>query len=61
MAANVKGQAQERIVKVFKVELTQEMYDQMQREPDLEYRYPMRIEMSDSRRSLIDILCSIGK
>lgn len=61
MAANVRGQTQERMVKVFKVELTQEMFDQMQREPDLEYRYPMRIEMSDNPRSLFSILRSIGR
>ena len=61
IAANVKGESQKRIVQVFRVELTKEMYDQMQKEPDLEYIYPMRIEASSTSRSLIDILRSIWK
>ncbi len=60
VAATVKGESQKRILQVFKIELTQEMYNQMQDEPDLEYPYPLQIEAS-SRKSLIDILRSIGE
>ena len=56
----MKGESQKRILQVFRVELTQEMYNQMQDEPDLEYPYPIQIEAS-SRKSLIDILRSIGE
>ena len=61
VAANVRGDSQKRIIQKFRIELTQEMYDQMQKAPDLEYSYPMRIEVTSSRRSLIDILRNIGK
>lgn len=61
VAANVRGGSQRSITQVFRVELTQEMYDQMQQEPDLEYRYPIRIEVSDSRKPLIEILRGIGE
>ena len=61
IAANVKGESERRITRVFKVDLRKEMYDQMQKQPDLEYRYPMRIEASSTSRSLIDILRSIWK
>jgi hypothetical protein len=50
MSANVKGEAPKRIFQDFRIELTQEMYDQMQKEPDLEYSYPMRIETSSNGR-----------
>jgi hypothetical protein len=49
LAANVKGQSQKKIIQVFRVELTQNMYDQMQKEPDFEYRYPIRIETNHIR------------
>ena len=61
VAANVRGRPQRSITQIFTIDLTQEMYDQMQQEPDLEYRYPMRIEVSDSRKPLIEILRGIGK
>jgi hypothetical protein len=61
MAANVKGQSQKKLVQVFRVELTQEMYDQMQKEPDFEYRYPIRIETNNSRRTLMDVIRSVVK
>jgi hypothetical protein len=60
-AANVKGQALGRILQVFRVELTQEMYEQMQKEPDLEYRYPLPVEVISNKTSLIEILRNIGK
>ena len=59
--ANVRGEARKRIIQEFRIELTQDMYDQMQVEPDLEYPYPIRIEVSSIRRSLLDILRSIGE
>ena len=49
LAANVKGQSQKRIVQVFRAELTQTMYEQMQKEPDFEYRYPIHIATNDIR------------
>jgi len=62
MAANVKGQLQKRIVQVFTVELTQEMFDQIQSEPDLEYRSPIfGYSLNFREVLLIDILRSIGK
>lgn len=61
VAANVRGRPQRSITQIFTIDLTQEMYDQMQQEPDLEYRYPMRIEVRDSRKPLIEILRGIGK
>jgi hypothetical protein len=59
IAANVKGQSQKKIVQDFSVDLTQEMYDQMQKEPDLEYRYPIRIETNNARTTLIDVIRSV--
>ena len=59
VAANVQGRSQKRIFQNFKVELTQEMYDQMQLESDLEYPYPIQIELINNRQSLIEILRSI--
>jgi hypothetical protein len=50
MSANVKGEVPKRIFQDFRIELTQDMYDQMQKEPDLEYSYPMRIETSGNGR-----------
>ncbi|MEW5831036.1 MAG: hypothetical protein AB1846_19265 [Chloroflexota bacterium] len=43
-AANVNGDSQKRILKVFRIELTQEMSDLMQSQPDGEYVFPMRVE-----------------
>ena len=60
-AANVKGKLQKEVVQVFSIELTEDMFNQMQQSPDLEYPYPMRIEVIDSRRPLIEILRGIGK
>jgi hypothetical protein len=61
VAANVRGRPQRSISQAFTIDLTQEMYGQMQLEPDLEYPYPMRIKLSDSRKPLSDILRGIGK
>ncbi len=61
IAANVKGQSRGRMVQDFRVELTQPMYNQMQREPDLEYRYPIRIEAGNTGGSLINMLRGLGK
>ena len=61
MAANVSGRPQRSIIQVFTINLTQEMYEQMQQSPDLEYPYPIRIEVSDNRKPLIEILRSIGR
>lgn len=60
-AANVKGKPQRDIIQVFSIELTEDMFNQMQQSPDLEYPFPMRIEVIDSRRPLIEILRGIGK
>jgi len=60
VAANVRGRPQKRIIQVFKIDLTQEMYNQMQQTPDLEYPYPMPVEIIDSRKPLIDILRGVG-
>jgi len=57
----VKGRAQGKITQTFRGDLTQEMYDQMQQEPDLEYRYPIQIEASNGSRSILDILRGVGK
>jgi hypothetical protein len=59
MAANVKGQSSKRITQGFQVELTQEMFEQMQKEPDFEYRYPLPIETNEARRPLIEIISDI--
>jgi hypothetical protein len=61
VAANVRGRPRGNITQVFTIELTQDMYDQKQQAPDLEYPYPMRIQVNEGRRSLIDILRGIGK
>jgi hypothetical protein len=61
VAANVRGSPQRSINQVFTITLTQEMYDQMQQSPDLEYPYPIRIEVSNNRKPLIEILRGIGK
>ncbi len=61
VAANVRGQPQKRITRVFRIELTDAMNSQMQQTPDHEYPYPMPIEISNSGKSLIDILRGIGK
>jgi len=55
MAANVKGDSQNRILKVFRIELTQEMYAQMQAQPDGEYVFPMRAEPAQAG-TLFDFL-----
>lgn len=60
VAANVRGRPQKRITQVFKIDLTQEMYNQMQQTPDLEYPYPMPVTIVDSRKPLIDILRGLG-
>ncbi len=60
VAANVRGRTQRNIYQVFTIELTQEMYNQMQQTPDLEYPYPMPVEIIDSRKPLIDILRGVG-
>ena len=60
VAANVRGKPQKRIIQVFKIALTQEMYTQMQQTPDLEYPYPMPVEVINSRKTLIDILRGAG-
>ena len=61
VAANIKGKAQKKIFQAFRVELTQEMYDQMQLESDLEYRYPIQVELNQNRKPLLDILRNVGK
>jgi hypothetical protein len=61
VAANVRGRPQRSITQVFTIDLTQDMYDQMQQEPDHEYRYPLRIEISGSKKTLIEILRGIGQ
>ena len=33
----------------------------MQLEPDLEYRYPIQVEVNNNRKSLFDILHTIAK
>jgi hypothetical protein len=60
VAANVRGKPQKRIIQVFKIDLTQEMHNQMQQTPDLEYPYPIPVEVINSRRPLIDILRGSG-
>ena len=61
VAANIKGKAQKKIFQAFRVELTQEMYDQMQLESDLEYRYPIQVELNQNRKPFLDILRNVGK
>jgi hypothetical protein len=60
VAANVRGRPQKRIAQVFNIDLTQQMYNQMQQTPDLEYPYPMPVTIVDSRKPLIDILRGLG-
>jgi hypothetical protein len=60
-AANVKGRLQKEVIQNFSIELTEDMFNQMQQSPDLEYPFPMRIEVIEGRRPLIEILRSIGK
>jgi hypothetical protein len=59
--ANVRGQPQKSITQVFNIDLTDEMRSQMQQAPDHEYPYPMPIEVSNSRKPLIDILRNMIK
>lgn len=59
MAANVKGQSPKRITQEFQVVLTQEMFEQMQNEPDFEYRYPLPVETNGATRPLIEIISNI--
>ena len=56
VAANVRGRPQKSITQVFRIDLTQEMSNQMQQTPDLEYPYPIPVEVINSRIPLIDIL-----
>jgi hypothetical protein len=60
VAANVRGKPQKKIIQGFRIDLTQEMYNQMQQTPDLEYPYPMPVEVINNRRPLIDILRGVG-
>jgi len=60
VAANVRGRPQKRIVQVFNIDLTQQMYNQMQQTPDLEYPYPMPVKITGKRSPLMDILRGFG-
>ena len=60
VGTNVKGDAQNLIALKFRIELTQQMYDAMQSQPDGEYVYPMRIE-TVPKKTLFDFLRSLGQ
>ena len=61
MAANVRGRPQKSITRVFSIELTDDMQNEMQQAPDREYPYPMPIEVNSSRKPLLEILHNIVK
>lgn len=58
--ANVRGDSQKQITKVFRIELTQEMFDLMETQPDGEYVFPMRLEPA-KRTTLLDFLRNLWK
>jgi hypothetical protein len=59
-AANVRGDSQEQVIKIFRIELTQEMFDLMETQPDGEYVFPMRVEPV-KRTTLLDFLQNLWK